>query len=188
MSAGMFGSVIKEYYSMNKTGKIQKKTKVDGAVIINEFDYYEGPIVGIEISKGIYESKPVYKLLITFLEDFGKVLFTCGAFTFAGKDIINKLCNCPDYSFIRITPFVSKDEKASKDYVRASIRHHNEKITPKYLKDSIPTVKTGMFGRQTVIDDSEQNDFYANLVIDIANKISEERNSTYNETVIEEEE
>lgn len=174
MAVGSFSGSAKSYYSVNKEGKIQSKSQ-DGTKHFH--DWIAGKLVEVVSKDSEYEGTPTFRLQLTF-EDKGGELSSLefGRYSNFGKDVILKLTKVKDtdaltgFNDIKITPFISEDEKNKKSYVRGSLKSNGTKIfvtKDDNLIKSMPAVERVMVGKKEVTDDSARNEYIDKLISEL---------------------
>lgn len=178
-------------YIENGDGKAKNWWKIpkdcdgkQGLIYCKNIDKYVRSLVGkvksVEAINGDFEGNPTYQLKITLESPNVNNIFTTGRNTFVGRDIINRLANIGgEIHYLMITPFISTADDGS-TFTRCSIKHaknldlivkEESKIKMKYTKDEIPSTKEVKVGNKKVIDSSERDDFYDNLIPQINARI-----------------
>lgn len=183
MPAGNYSGKQYSYYSLAKD-IVEKQGQIYHKESKQYYGYLEGFLVGIESADHTFKdgqtaNKIKFKLAGRNFEQID--VLECGRYTFFSKDILNRLMSLDQIGWVKLTPYISTDDKG-KNYVRGSARHNltfvsnmkDEKYKVKfhYNKEDIPPIEYVKVANKLVKDDLKQNEFYDSLIIVLNTKLA----------------
>lgn len=185
MPAGNYNTKRRIFYHLSKSskdinGKDQVRILQGSKEDIKQYNFLEGRLTAVEPFDGEYDGQPTYRIRFMFEDNDTIEQLECGRYTGFTRDILNCLCSLDQIEHVRLTPFLSEDDKTGKKYVRGSVRvgpnydSKDAKLPKAFSSDVIPKIVMTKVGKKDVIDDTELQEWTDKLILDVQRRIADQ--------------
>lgn len=149
------------------------KTEKVGDKWINteSFNSVDGDLVSIQHTTYTYENKQKDKCIMTFKDPDGSETNVDVNFSSLLYGVLNSLCNLSKFDNVEIQTWLGKPDKRGKEWPKAGVKRHGEKVEWYYAIDILPKVKSEEYKGHVIKDDSEVIDFWKQRISEINDMI-----------------